>query len=48
MAGLYLLHFVRCVAQWPSGDRTLERRLKRQGGLSRHCPECRAAGSWHK
>ncbi len=32
---------------WPGGDRTLERRLKRGGGLSRHCPTCRATGSYH-
>lgn len=35
----------RCI---PGGDRTLERRMKRQGGLSRHCPICRAAGRWHR
>lgn len=29
------------------GTRTLERRLKRSGGLSRHCPLCRAAGTYH-
>lgn len=29
------------------GTRTLERRLKRQGGLSRHCPTCRTAGTYH-
>lgn len=33
---------------WPGGDRTLERRLKRQGGLSRHCPTCRERGSFHR
>lgn len=33
---------------WPQGSRTLERRLKRQGGLSRHCPICRASGVWHR
>ena len=32
---------------WPGGDRTLEARLKRQGGLSRHCPICRATGRYH-
>lgn len=32
---------------WSGGTRTLERRLKRQGGLSRHCPICRASGSYH-
>lgn len=31
----------------PGGTRTLERRLKRSGGLSRHCPVCRAAGTYH-
>lgn len=29
------------------GTRTLERRMKRSGGLSRHCPVCRAAGTYH-
>lgn len=29
------------------GTRSLERRLKRSGGLSRHCPVCRASGSYH-
>lgn len=33
---------------FPDMTRTEERRLKRQGGLSRHCPTCRAAGSWHR
>jgi hypothetical protein len=33
---------------WEDGDRVLERRLKRGGGLSRHCPTCRAAGTWHR
>jgi len=33
---------------WPGGDRTLERKMKNQGGLSRHCPLCRAAGRWHR
>lgn len=28
---------------WPGGSRDLERRLKRGGGLSRHCPVCQAA-----
>lgn len=32
---------------WQHGDRTLEARLKRQGGLSRHCPICRATGRYH-
>lgn len=35
-------------ATWPGEDRTTERRLKRQGGLSRHCPICRASGRWHR
>lgn len=33
---------------WLGGDRGLERRLKRQGGLSRHCPTCRARGRYHR
>lgn len=33
---------------WPGGSRVLERLLKRSGGLSRHCPTCRAAGDWHR
>lgn len=33
---------------WPGGTRTLERRLKRGGGLSRHCPVCRATGRYHR
>lgn len=33
---------------WPEGDRTLERRIKNQGGLSRFCPTCRATGSYHR
>lgn len=33
---------------WLDGDRKLERRLKRQGGLSRHCPTCRATGTYHR
>jgi hypothetical protein len=33
---------------WRNGDRTLERRLKRQGGLSRHCPFCRVRGTYHR
>lgn len=28
--------------------RTLQRRLRAQGGLSRHCPICRAAGAYHR
>lgn len=32
---------------WPGGSRLLERSLKRQGGLSRHCPICRASGVYH-
>lgn len=32
----------------PGGTRTLERRMKRSGGLSRHCPVCRAAGAYHR
>jgi hypothetical protein len=42
-AGSTVIH----VRTWPEGDRTLERRLKRQGGLSRHCPNCRASGVFH-
>jgi hypothetical protein len=29
-------------------SRDFERRLKRQGGLSRHCPTCRATGIYHR
>lgn len=36
------------VRVWLGAGRELERRLKRQGGLSRHCPTCRRAGTWHK
>lgn len=32
---------------WLGGDRHLERRLKRHNGLSRHCPTCRARGTYH-
>jgi hypothetical protein len=32
---------------WPEGTRSLERQLKRQGGLSRHCPTCRESGAYH-
>lgn len=39
---------VGLVRVWVNGDRTLERRLKRQGGLSRHCPVCRSTGTYHK
>lgn len=39
---------VGLVRVWIGGDRTLERRLKRQGGLSRHCPVCRASGVYHR
>lgn len=39
---------VELARTWPGGDRHLERRLKRQGGLSRHCPVCRAAGRFHR
>ena len=39
---------VDLIRVWPNGDRGLERRLKRQGGLSRHCPACRASGSFHR
>lgn len=38
---------VELARSWPGGDRTLERRLKRGGGLSRHCPTCRRAGRFH-
>lgn len=38
---------VTLVRVWLAGDRTLERRLKRQGGLSRHCPTCRRRGTYH-
>ena len=33
---------------WLGEGRELERRLKKQGGLSRHCPTCRSAGVYHK
>lgn len=33
---------------WQGGDRQLERRLKRGGGLSRHCPICRDRGTFHR
>lgn len=39
---------VELVRVWAGGDRNLERRLKRQGGLSRHCPICRTEGSYHR
>ena len=29
-------------------SRSEERRLKRQGGLSRHCPVCRTLGAYHR
>ena len=32
---------------WRHGTRTDERRLKNGGGLSRHCPVCRASGTYH-
>ena len=35
------------VRTWPA-NRAFERRLKRQGGLSRHCPVCRATGVYHR
>ena len=35
------------VRVWIGGDRTLEARLKRGGGLSRYCPVCRATGRYH-
>lgn len=38
---------IELVRVWPNGDRTLERRLKKQGGLSRHCPPCRQSGAFH-
>lgn len=33
---------------WRGGTRVDERRLKRQGGLSRHCPICRSIGRYHR
>lgn len=33
---------------WQGGTRTQERRLKRQGGASRHCPFCRVRGEYHR
>lgn len=41
-------HSVYVARRWPGGTRTLERRMKRQGGLSRHCPICRASGRFHR
>lgn len=38
---------VSLVRVWLGGSRVLERRLKRGGGLSRHCPICRARGRYH-
>lgn len=35
------------VRVFDGGDRTTERRLKRGGGLSRHCPLCRERGTYH-
>lgn len=43
-AGGHVFH----VRTFPGLTRDGERRLKRQGGLSRHCPVCRARGSWHR
>lgn len=49
-AGARLLRAVQAagigweVAQvWPDGDKTFERKLKKQGGASRHCPVCKQA-----
>lgn len=39
---------VLLAASMPGLGRTDERRLKRQGGLSRHCPLCRAYGDYHR
>lgn len=39
---------VSLVRIWPRGTRKLERRLKNQGGLSRHCPVCRDTGTYHR
>lgn len=39
------VQLARC---FPGETRTTERRLKRQGGLSRHCPVCRATGRYHR
>lgn len=33
---------------WISRGRLEERRMKAQGGLSRHCPLCRAKGVYHR
>lgn len=33
---------------WPGEGRITERRLKRGGGLSRHCPVCRQGGVYHR
>lgn len=38
---------IRLARTWSRGTRTEERRLKRSGGLSRHCPLCRASGAYH-
>ena len=39
---------VELVRTWPDEGRVTERRLKRQGGLSRHCPTCRRTGAYHR
>ena len=38
---------VKVVDWWPGENRAFQRRLRSQGGLSRHCPTCRAAGAFH-
>lgn len=47
-AALSIRAGVTLVRVWPDAGRQLERRLKRQGGLSRHCPTCRATGHYHR
>ena len=53
--GANLLRHVRAagiawevVRRWPGASRQEERRLKKQGGASRHCPVCRATGRYHR
>jgi hypothetical protein len=33
---------------WPGEGRALQRRLRAQGGLSRHCRLCRESGVYHR
>lgn len=47
-AALHAGSDVTVARTWPRLGRREERRLKRQGGLSRHCPRCRATGNYHR